>query len=200
MDKSLIRQRILERRSAMSGGVRAAKQASIFRNLMTIPQLQTALTVFLYLDFRGEVETDEIFRWGWQTGKRMAVPVTVIQERKLIPVELHSFEDLEIGAYGIREPRIQHSGSLVEGLMEHAVPVSSIDVVLVPGVAFDLQGGRLGYGGGYYDRFLPMLRSDAVKIGLAFDLQLVDRLPVEEHDIHLDYVVTESSVIHCSST
>lgn len=77
------------------------------------------------------------------------------------------------------------------------VPIESLDAVIVPGVAFDHSGGRLGYGGGYYDRFLPKLRPDTVKIGVAYELQLIKQIPVEEHDVHLDRIVTETGIYNC---
>ncbi|WP_018130958.1 5-formyltetrahydrofolate cyclo-ligase [Effusibacillus pohliae] len=188
MDKNELRRRILARRNGLDGAERAKKNEAIFRNLVSIPQVQAAGTFLLYLDFRGEVETARILQWGWQAGKRMAVPVTVPAERKLVPVEIRSFTELEPGAYGIREPK---AGGRVP------VPVDTIDAVLVPGVAFDRRGGRLGYGGGYYDRFLLLLRSDALKIGLAYELQLVEEVPAEEHDVQLDLLVTENAVVNC---
>ncbi|MFC4766884.1 5-formyltetrahydrofolate cyclo-ligase [Effusibacillus consociatus] len=193
MNKQELRQQILSARNSMSEAERTTKQKAIFDNLLSIPQLNEAGTILAYLAFRGEVETDEIFRWGWQAGKTMAAPVTFKEERKIIPVRIQSFEELQPGAYGILEP----SGIREEQgnpASNETVPVARIDAVIIPGVAFDSEGGRLGYGGGYYDRFLPMLRSDTVKIGLAYELQVVGRLPVEEHDVHLDFLVTEQLV------
>lgn len=197
MDKILLRQQILEKRKAMTATERMEKQDGIVSGLLSLPQMQRAQTVFLYLDFRGEVSTDEILRWGWNQDKTMAIPVTVIEKKRLIPVAIRSFDEVRPGAYGIREPIV--SANTEKDPESCAIPAESIDVVIVPGVAFDPRGGRLGYGGGYYDRFLPKLRTDVVKIGLAFELQVVDQVPVEEHDIHLDFLVTEKRVIDCKA-
>lgn len=197
MNKNEIRERILARRNALPPAERSAKNTAVLQNLLSIPQVQNARTIMLYLDFRGEVETDGILRWGWQAGKRMAVPVTVKALRKLIPVELRPFAELQVGTYGIREPKGGTDSRLEGRLRADEVPVASIDVSIVPGLAFDGKGGRLGYGGGYYDRFLPSLRPDALKIGLAYEFQLVDSVPAEAHDIRMDLIVTESSVRNC---
>lgn len=127
----------------------------------------------------------------------MAVPVSKPAERKIIPVRLNSFEELTAGPYGIREPdmHVQLAAGHLNALPD-ALSVQELDVVIVPGVAFDRKGGRLGYGGGYYDRFLPQLRPNALKIGIAYQLQMVEQLPMETHDIPLDLIVTEKSVYH----
>jgi 5-formyltetrahydrofolate cyclo-ligase len=116
----------------------------------------------------------------------MAAPATIPSERRLIPIALESFDDLTISSFGVREPK------LTEG-----IPVDSIDVVLLPGVAFDKQGFRLGYGGGYYDRFLPLLSPHTITIGVAYELQLLQQVPTEAHDIPLDLIVTESQILNC---
>jgi 5-formyltetrahydrofolate cyclo-ligase len=192
MDKDTLRRQILADRKILPEAERQAKQQQIFLRLLSVPGVQTAQTILLYLDFRGEVETSEILAWGWQTGKTMAVPLTLKESRRIIPVQIRSHADIQPGSYGIREPKpeIAEKGTL---------PAPTIDIVIVPGVAFDRRGVRLGYGGGYYDRFLPMLRSDTVKIGLAFELQMVERVPVEEHDVRLNYVVTEQRIIDCNT-
>ena len=117
--------------------------------------------------------------------KTVASPVTIKDERKLIPYEIINLkEGINIGAYGIREPNKDISNE---------IDVKNIDVLIVPAVAYDKNCYRLGYGGGYYDRFIERLRDDAITIGIAFDLQLFDSIPKEEHDAQLNYIITESS-------
>lgn len=186
MDKNFLRQRIVTFRQELQPTLRDEKHRLILQHLVSLPEVQAAKEIMVYLDYRGEVATADILRWGWAAGKTMAVPVTLKPERKLVPVAIHTFDDLQIGAYGIREPRLGKE-----------VPAEHLDLVLVPGVAFDRHGWRLGYGGGYYDRFLPRLRPDCLKIGLAYDLQIVQQVPFEEHDIPLDLLVTETEVIDC---
>lgn len=189
MQKQELRKHIQELRNALPEPERTAKNRAILQNLLIIPEVLAARTILLYLGFKNEVETEPLFRWGWQQGKIMAAPATISRERKLIPVALDSFDELHISSFGVREPR------LTEG-----VPVESIDVVVLPGIAFDKQGYRIGYGGGYYDRFLPLLSPHTLTIGVAYQLQFLDHVPTEEHDVPLDMIVTEKQIWDCKAS
>ncbi|GIM46319.1 5-formyltetrahydrofolate cyclo-ligase [Collibacillus ludicampi] len=189
MDKTSIRKEILAKRQGVPKEIREEWDRKILDCIEQMDLVRKSSTIMLYFSFRAEVGTDEIFLWGIREGKRIAAPVTFVTERKLIPVEIRSLQDVVTGAYGIREP---------EWREHRVIPAEEIDLIFIPGVAFDRRGGRLGYGGGYYDRFLPQLRKDAVKIGLAYDLQIIDHVPAEPHDIILDGIVTESGWISSS--
>ncbi|ASS76787.1 5-formyltetrahydrofolate cyclo-ligase [Tumebacillus algifaecis] len=185
MEKKELRQRLLAERQAMSLAERTPLDRAILQRLTALPEVQAAKTILLYLDFRGEVESDGMIEACLAAGKTVCAPVTIKAERKMIPVLVSSLQELRAGAYGIREP-IYHP--------EAVVPVTEIDLVVLPGVGFDRSGGRLGYGGGYYDRFLPTLRPDVTKIAVAYELQVVDQIPIEPHDTMLDLLVTENGV------
>lgn len=185
MDKKQLRKSLLTKRSALTEVERNAYDQAIFRNLTAMPELHAAETILLYLDFRGEVSSDPIIRWGLAEGKRICAPKTVVDERRLIPIRITDADDLIVGAYNIREPRDSEQAR---------VEIAAIDAVILPGVGFDRQGGRLGYGGGYYDRFLPQLRDDVVKIAVAYELQVLPEVPLEPHDTKLDALVTEAGV------
>jgi 5-formyltetrahydrofolate cyclo-ligase len=121
-----------------------------------------------------------------ESGKRVAAPRVNAAQRMLDVYAISDPErDLGPGFGGIAEP-LPHCQSL---------PLDAIDWVLVPGVAFDKRGHRLGYGGGYYDRLLPLLRDDAHRVAGAFDMQIVDRVPIAPHDRPLDAIVTEARII-----
>ena len=141
----------------------------------------------LYLDFNNEVSTDNLIKKLIALKKVVSSPITLKEERKLIPSQITDFENgIQYGAYNIREPKPECSP---------AIDIKNLDVVIVPAVAYDKQRYRLGYGGGFYDRFLENLREDAVTVGIAFDLQIFDEIPKEPHDAQLDYIVTESRII-----
>ena len=115
-------------------------------------------------------------------GKRVSLPKTIQEERKLVPIQITSLEDdLEKGLYGILQPK---------ELTNNSIPLEDIDTVIVPGVAFDHDHNRLGRGGGYYDRFLKEIPTGIPSIGLAFDFQIVDFLPISEHDVPVSKVLT----------
>lgn len=185
MDKKELRKHLLTERQNLSREQRTPLDAAILKRVTELPEVQAADTILLYLDFRGEVESDGMIEYCLAEGKTPLAPVTFKEERKMIPVRITSLSDLREGAYGIREPL---------HLPELEVDIEQIDLVILPGVGFDRKGGRLGYGGGYYDRFLPKLRPQVPKIAVAYEMQVVESVPMEPHDTLLDALVTEKGV------
>lgn len=161
----------------------------IIQKLLFLQEVSDSETLFIYVDFRSEVETHLCMAELLKMGKRVVVPVTLVQEKRLLPVAIKDVSlDLSPGYCGIPEPPVEKRyGRVVAG--------SEIDTIIVPGSVFDERGGRLGYGGGYYDRFMAKEAPRAKRIGLAFDLQVVDRLVLQPHDELLDLIVTEKRTI-----
>ncbi len=141
-----------------------------------------------YASFRSEVETLSLIRDRLAESLPVFLPVTLSQERRLSVYSIQSVKDLSPGAYGILEP-----------LKSRAVPAhaSMLDLVVVPGSVFDRRGGRYGYGGGFYDRFLACDSPGALRVALAFSFQVLDNIPLERHDQLMDYIVTEKEIIPC---
>lgn len=164
------------------------KNSDIIKDkLLKMDCIKNASTIMLYLDFNNEVITDNLIKELISLDKIVASPITIIKEKKLIPCQIKDFENgIQYGAYNIREPKPNCSPE---------INIKDIDVVIVPAVAYDINGFRLGYGGGFYDRFLENIREDAVTIGIAFDLQIFNEVPKEPHDAQLDYIITESRII-----
>lgn len=185
MDKKALRKELLQKRQALAPDERVQLNQRIWQHVIAMPEVQQAQTILLYFDFRGEVDSSGLISWGIEQGKTVCAPITVVEDRRLIPMQVTSLQDIQVGAYNIREPIYAE---------ERVVDVARIDAVILPGVGFDRQGGRLGYGGGYYDRFLPRLREDTVKIAVAYELQILEEVPMEPHDTLLDSVVTEQGV------
>ena len=155
--------------------------------LLNLDCIKNAKNIMLYLDFNNEVSTDSLIKKLLNLGKIVSSPITLKEERKLIPSKITDLKNgIQYGAYNIREPKPECSP---------AINIKDLDVVIVPAVAYDKNCYRLGYGGGFYDRFLENLRKDAVTIGIAFDLQIFDEVPKEPHDAQLDYIVTESRIL-----
>lgn len=184
--KLAMRRQILARRDAVPAAVRAAASAAIAAGVRALPGFASAQAVLLTLPFRNEWDTLPLVHAALAAGKTVAMPRVDAQARML---ELHALRDAErdvvAGHQGIPEPRPECP----------RVARDAIDFVLVPGVAFDSDGRRLGYGGGYYDRLLPLLSPRAARIAGAFELQLVERVPAAPHDIAVDAIVTESRVL-----
>jgi 5-formyltetrahydrofolate cyclo-ligase len=184
--KLALRRQMLERRDALPAGARAAASAAIAARIASLPEFGAANTVLLTLPFRSEWDTRSLVSAALAAGKTVAMPRVDAPSRML---ELHAIADPDrdiVGGFqGIPEPRTDRP----------RVPREAIDFVLVPGVAFDLAGGRLGYGGGYYDRLLPLLSPRAARVVGAFELQLVDHVPAAPHDVAVDAIVTESRTL-----
>jgi 5-formyltetrahydrofolate cyclo-ligase len=184
--KLALRRQILALRDAMPAALRAAASEAIASGIRAHPGFASARTVLLTLPFRNEWDTLPLVRDALAAGKTVAMPRVDAPTRMLV---LHAVVDADrnvvAGYQGIPEP-------LPECPL---VAREAIDFVLVPGVAFDREGRRLGYGGGYYDRLLPQLAARAVRVAGAFDLQLVARVPAAPHDVAVDAIVTESGVL-----
>ena len=186
MDKKEIRKVILAKRASMSEELRQEKSRSIIEKVISLPEFSKARNIMTYLDFKGEVETRDLITAILKYGIRVVVPLC--HGNNIIPCLLeHPEHDIEPGTWGVPEPRKEKVRPL---------PPGEIDLAVVPGVAFDTQGNRLGYGKGYYDRFLPQLREDVLKIGICFDCQIVDHLHTDAHDYRMSLLITESAVIY----
>lgn len=188
MSKSEIRKEALKARLALSPAEVRQKSALILKQLMALEEYRRAAILMVYLDFRNEVRTGKFIRQSIEQGKKVAVPVTDLSSKRLVPSLLINYpEDLAPGTWGILEP--------APGCLRPLKP-DEIDLVLVPGVAFDEKGNRLGYGGGFYDRFLPQTRVDTFYVAPAFELQIRPQVHPSPHDCPVHCLVTEERVIY----
>ncbi len=179
------RRRALAARDALPGAERALLSVAVCARAAALPELDKAGTVMLFAAFRSEVDTEPLVSWALEQGKTVCLP-RVLRPRHMAAYRIADpAADLVPSAWGVPEPR--------EGLEE--VPPERMDVVVVPGAAFDAAGGRCGYGGGFYDSYLPRTRPGIPWVALAFEAQLVDELPCEPHDLAVGSVVTEARVI-----
>jgi len=184
--KEELRRLFLERREAMRPEEAAVASAAACRRVLALDAFLKAGTVMAYADVRREVQTGGLIRAALRRGQRVALPVPEPRTGCMAAVLAPAYpEGLVAGPYGIPVPS--------PGSAE--VPPADLDCVLVPGVAFDADGFRLGYGGGYYDRFLAGLRGRVLVIGLAYGWQVVPRLVREPHDRPVDLVVTDEWVL-----
>ena len=186
-NSALLRKEILAKRDQMKESDRQLKSKAIQKTLFRQKELQKCNCIFIYVNFRSEVITREIIEHLLDQGKQVAVPVTRVKEKRLDIISISDpDQDLAPGYCDIPEPtkKIQKTG---------AISPKMIDIIILPGSVFDRRGGRFGYGGGYYDRLLSQIPG-ARRIALAFDLQVVDRVPLQDHDEILDCIITESTI------
>ena len=161
--------------------------------LTALPQYAAAGVVMCYVDVRSEVRTRGLFTAAWEQGKRIVVPYCV--GRRLELFYLKTMDELAVGGFGILEPKAE-----LRELDQRKVEVSQLDLVVVPGVAFDGRGGRLGHGRGYYDGLLGQVRGDTALIALAFGCQLFPAVPMQPHDVYVHKVITETAIYPAQSS
>ena len=177
MSKRDIRLEVLEKRARMSPEERASKSRAIGDRLMKTGLWADAKTVFLYMSLPGEGETDRLIAEAWSQGKQVAVPK--VTEEGLVFSKLDSFEELSEGSFHVREPREIREISDGRAL------------VIMPGVAFDIKCNRIGYGKGFYDRYLFEHRGHPA-VALSFDFAVYSKIPSGPHDIKPGLIITES--------
>ncbi len=183
-EKSIIRHKMLDKRNTLSAMEILEKSNRVIENLSTMEDFARAKVVMPYISFGTEVNTHGLIR-SLIEDKKVLVPVVADREgNKIILSELRNWKELSSGAYGILEPR-------KEFMRER--DASKVDISIVPGITFDVHGNRIGYGGGYYDRLL--MKAGGIKVGIAYDFQVLDRIPSEGHDIEVDKIVTDKKII-----
>lgn len=181
--KARLRRQAFMRRAALAPEARSAAAARVVERVIDLPAWRGARTVHTYVSLPEEPDTHPLIAEARARGCRVLVPHIAGPRQPMRHAEIAGLDELASGHWGLLQPATPR---FVEAL-------DSIDVVLVPGILFDRHGRRLGYGGGYYDRFLLGV-PQAVKIGLAYDEFLVAALPTEPHDIPVDLVVTPATV------
>jgi 5-formyltetrahydrofolate cyclo-ligase len=161
--------------------------SQICSSFMELPEYQAAQTVMWYVDAGSEVRTRQSLPEALTRGKRIVVPYCIVETNELALFWLEDMRELVEGAYKILEPATD-----LRTLPNKTVPPEELDLVMVPGTAFDPRGGRMGQGKGYYDRLLARVRPDAPLIGLAFECQMFPEIPVDPHDVFMDQILTEA--------
>ncbi len=188
-EDGVLRANIIAARNGLSVADRCLKSQKIQSTILFLDAIARATTIFVYINFRSEVHTRHLITELLRLEKRVVVPVTLIREKQLLAVAINDVDqDCVPGFCSILEPR-------TELREKQRVAGREIEAILLPGSVFDELGGRLGYGGGYYDRYLAHEAPQARRIGLAFDLQVVNTLSLQPHDEVLDLIVTEKRIL-----
>ncbi|MBA1334246.1 MAG: 5-formyltetrahydrofolate cyclo-ligase [Firmicutes bacterium] len=187
--KTSLREKIMKLRQDLGPEASHRYSMQIARRLFDTELYKKSHSIMAYMSFRSEVDTGHIIRYSLNSGKRIIIPITQKETRTLLLSEIRDPDsELVPGSYGILEP-----------LPGHMKPYAKedLDLILVPALAYDPRGFRLGYGAGYYDRFLSALKKPVPTIGLAFEIQVLTEVPTEATDIPVDYIVTENRIINC---
>ncbi|QOY36135.1 5-formyltetrahydrofolate cyclo-ligase [Anaerobacillus isosaccharinicus] len=179
MNKGNVREEIKKKLLEMNDIDYWALSTRIKDELINSNEWAEALTIGLTISTGREVDTKEIIEEGWRQNKRIVVPKCFPKNRELRFYQFNSFQEVEDSFYSLKEPIIS---------VTPYVPKNEIDLMVVPGIVYDKRGFRIGYGGGYYDRYLSNYTNKT--ISLAFGLQIVDEVPVEEHDVAVEKLIS----------
>lgn len=184
-DKKAIRKRTLQAREELATEVAQELSGRILRHLKELELFRTAKVIHTYVSTKlNEVDTRRLIQEVLRSGRRVAVPITNRQRKALDHSEILSLDDLKPSTFGILEPATPRP-----------VGEALLDLVIVPVVAVDRHGNRVGFGKGYYDRFLKSVRCP--KVALAYSFQVLDEIPEAPGDERLDFIVTENGVVQC---
>lgn len=182
MPKNRFREKQLHLRSSFDEKSYAQCSRLAQSRVLQLQEFQQARTVALYSPIRGEVATGQLLSEALLADKRIVFPR--VEANEMVFVQIESERQLQSGKFGVLEP-----------VGQKILPLSALDLVIVPGVAFGRCGSRLGYGKGYYDQTFENRPSSCVLVGLGFSFQLEDQLPKEEHDVGLDWIVTDREIL-----
>ena len=183
-EKKDLRKIILNKRNSIDNNTKEEMDREIFNKLINLDLYKEAKIIFIYLSFGSEIDTKPIIDRALEEGKEVYIPKVYKINKEMRAIRLNTFEDLEKNSMGILEPKDDFN----------FIAKEKIDLIIVPGAVFDFKGNRIGYGGGYYDRFLSNIKDKRNKIVLAYNLQIVDNIEAEEHDIKVDYIITNSRI------
>ncbi|MFO7153496.1 MAG: 5-formyltetrahydrofolate cyclo-ligase [Caldicoprobacter oshimai] len=183
--KEDIRRMMARRRKEMGQQEIDEKSVRIAEFLLSLDFIKNSQTIMAYVNMPGEVRTEKIIEDLLKAGKTVVVPVCITQTVDLLASQIKGLDELVAGHYGILEPKKEYI---------RPVDPSILEVIIVPGLAFDIHGNRIGHGKGYYDRFLMKVPPFAKKVGLAFDFQVMPSVPVCHFDVPMDLIITESGI------
>lgn len=187
LNKQSLRKQLLIKRSELSPEFVLENSKKIAENLLNLDIYQSSNNIMLYIATQDEVQTQKIIESAQRDKKRIFIPLIIRRDNALLPSLVIDFEkELIPGILGIYQPRKE---------FYRIYPPTVLDLIIVPGVAFTIRGHRLGRGGGYYDRFLSQLEPKTLSIALSFEMQILNKIPIDIQDIPVDYIITEERVI-----
>ncbi len=187
-DKKRLRREILKLRKEINFDEKKNFDNAIHNKFFKSKFYSQCKNIFVYISYDSEIDTKTLIERALKYGKNIYVPRTNYETKLMEAVKIVSLENLIEDKHGILEPKED----------ELATNLDNIDLIIIPGVAFDKSGGRMGYGGGFYDRYLNKCKKDMHKISLAYDFQILDYIPMDNHDIKVDYIITNIKEIKCN--
>lgn len=180
MDKQQLRKSAKEIRGSISLKQKLAYDEAIYKRIIESEAYKASKVIFIFVSFGSEITTHNIINKALDDNKVVCIPKIISKSEGMKACAIESLSELKPNKFGILEPVDTNN----------EVNSDKIDLAIVPGLFFDLNGGRIGYGAGYYDRFLKFVRKDTKKIGIAYDFQIIDKVPMDENDVYMDFIIT----------
>jgi len=187
-NKEILRKKWMKKRKKVAKKEGDIKSKIISKKILSLKEIKELKNIMIYVSYRSEVSTNKLIISLLNKNKRIFAPYCIKDEKRMEVVEIENpDQDLEKGAYGIKEP--------AKRIRNNKIDPKNLDIVVVPAVAFSKSGYRVGYGGGYYDRFLERLANKTITIGINYEEMLFDTVPKEDHDLAVDMVVTDKRLL-----
>lgn len=187
LEKKKIRDKILEERKKLNSQNIEEISDIIINKVKDLDSYHKSKNIFIYVDFKNEVETKKFIKYMLSDNKKVIIPYTDTKNTNIIPVEIKNLEeDVKVSSYGYLEPNNN----------ETSIDIDKIDLIIVPGVAFDKRLNRIGFGKGYYDRILQNKAKNSNVVAIAFEFQVMESIPYDKHDIKMDMIITEKNIYY----
>ena len=188
MDKRVLREKFLSLRDSISKNHKKCLDKKILKQLGETDLYKKSKKIFTYVSFNNETDTIEFIKKSLFEKKQVYVPYILNDKKSMLASRIFTFNDLKPGKFNILTTQEQSS----------IINKHDLDLIIVPGLSFDLNGNRLGYGGGYYDRFLESIPSNTITIGICYSFQLSNNIETNEYDIPVQFILTEKGLITCN--
>jgi len=184
-DKKSLRIKVLNIRENISKEEKYLKDNIILEKLFESNLYKDSKNIFVYVSFRDEINTIKLIEKAFLDNKNVYVPKVYNSNKTMKAIKIDSLDNLEKNKMGILEPKNDNL----------SIDKNNIDLIIVPGAVFDEDFNRIGYGGGYYDRYLEEISYKNNKIALAYDFQIISKIEAEDHDIKMDYIITDKRIL-----
>ena len=186
MDKNILRREAINKRNELYLEIKSKYDNLILKKVIDSDIYKNSESIFIYVSFGSEVDTKEIINYALMDNKKIYVPKTDKSKKEMKAIRIHSLDKMIVDKWGILEPIDVDKNKFGE----------KFDLIIMPGVVFDRSGNRIGYGGGYYDKYISAIKCKSVKLALAYDFQVINKIESEEHDINVDCIITNDKFIY----
>lgn len=185
LNKKNIREEIIDKRNNLILDIKQNYDSLIFEEIINSEIYKKSKKIFTYISFGSEVDTIKLINYSFSNNKEVYVPKINKQTKDMIALKIHNFNNMSVDKWGIIEPKSVDKSNMG----------TDFDLIIMPGIAFDKQGNRIGYGGGYYDKYISKLNNASNLLALAYDFQIIQDIESESHDIKVDFILTNKGFI-----